>query len=327
MRRVLPWLAVVGVFVLTGCRAPGPDASVKPDSQSTQPTDRKSAEKAGQPLAYINGEAVTEPQLFTPLLEAAGGRVLSEIVLNRMVDRRLKQRGLDLTPKQIEREKQLVQQSLASDENQSVLLLKQMRRRAGLGQQRFEAMLRRNAGLRELVQDEVQVTDLAIRQAYKRQYGPRYEGRILVVPTAQQARQFRSKIRDGASFATLAARHSTDASAAQGGLLSPISPADPSYPQVIRETLAKLEPGQVSEVIALEAGYALLTLERKIAGQSVKLADVRGELKTAVRRRAERLKMRSLAQSLLSQANVVVLDKTLGDRWQQHKQQLLQSEQ
>ena len=47
----------------------------------------------------------------------------------------------------------------------------------------------------------------------------------------------------------------------------------------------------------------------------------------AVRRRAERLKMRSLAQSLISQANVVVLDDTLGRRWDQHKQSVLQGEQ
>jgi len=312
--------------LLAGCstRPHAPDDST--ETQTTQPANSSTAsEKTRNPLAYVNGQPVTQGQLFEPLVEAAGGRVLTEIVLNRMVRERLEQRGIELTEKQIQAERQLVLQALASDENQSVVLLQQMRRRSGLGKRRFQALLRRNAGLRQLVQDEVEVSDAALRQAHERQYGPRYEGRILVTARAREARRLRQKITKGTPFATAAARHSTDPSAAQGGLLSPISPADASYPQIIRETLTELKPGEISQVIAVQDGYALLKLERKIEGRSVKLADVEDALTETVRRRAERLRMRKRAQSLLAQANVVVLDDTLGKRWDQHKQSVLPS--
>jgi parvulin-like peptidyl-prolyl isomerase len=242
-----------------------------------------------------------------------------------MVDERLDREGIELTEPDIEAERKLVLQSLARDENQSVVLLDQFRRQRGLGETRFQALLRRNAGLRKLVQDAVRVTEEAIRQAYRRRYGPRYEGRILVTSSARQTRQLRDKAMGEADFATLAARHSTDPSAAQGGLLSPISPADPSYPQVVRDTLEGLGEGDVSEVIAVQDGYAILKLERKIQGQSVKLADVRNELRPQVRRRIERNRMRQLARSMLSEARVTVLNAALGDRWRQHKESLLQT--
>jgi len=322
--------------LLGGCRTAPPATSATGSttaataptdggSATTAPADGGTAGRRGEPLAYVNGEAVTRDGMMRPLLEAAGGRVLAELVLNRLVAERLEARGIELSEKQIEAEKSLVLRSLDRDENQSVVLLNQLRRRRGLGDRRFRALLERNAGLRQLVKEQVSVNKAAVRKAYKRRYGPRYEARILVRPKAPAVRRLKGKLADGASFATLAARHSTDPSARQGGLLSPISPVDASYPQVVRETLVKLEPGEVSEVIAVQGGYAVLKLERTIEGEDVPFAEVRDALRQQVRRRLERSRMRQTARSLLSAADVTVLNDALGERWRQHKAQLLQS--
>jgi foldase protein PrsA len=316
------------LLTLTACgTTTGDDGQLGDPPPATQAAgDGQAPASDGKPLAYLNGEPITERALQPRLVEAAGGRVLTELVLGRLVENRLDQAGITLTDKQIEAERKLVLNSLASDENQSVVLLNQLRRQRGLGETRFQALLRRNAGLRQLVKDEVSVNDAAIRKAYKRRYGPRYEGRILVRPRAQQVRRLKGKLKDGADFATLAARHSTDPSATQGGLLSPISPADATYPKIIRDTLKGLAEGAVSDVIAVEGGYAILKLERKIQARPVKLADVRDRLKRQVRRRLQRNRMGQLARSMLSEANIVVLNSALSDRWQQHKQDLLQTD-
>jgi foldase protein PrsA len=286
-----------------------------------EPTPKASS--SDEPLAYIDGEAVALDQLAQPLLEAAGGRVLAERIISRRVAARLAEREIELTDKQIEQERQRVLAAMSGDANAGTVLLRRMRRREGLGDARFEALLRRNAGLRALVQDEVQITDQAVRRAYQREHGPRYQGRILVVETARRARALKEKLAAGAAFADLAAEHSTDRSARQGGLLSPISPAEASYPQIIRKTLTELDPGEVSDVISLSGGYGLLQLERRIEGDEVKLAEVEPALRRQVRRRAETMRMRQLARSMLAQADVVVLNPALDQSWQAHKRRLL----
>jgi hypothetical protein len=326
MTRSLAGVCVVTLWVLglTGCGSTtGPDRSFAERAPATRASSPTASNN--KPLAYINGEAVTRANMHRPLLEAAGGRVLAELALNRLVAARLNQQAITLTDPMIEAERKLVLRSLAEDENQSVVLLNQLRRRRGLGQARFQALLKRNAGLRQLVKDQVNVTDTAIRRAYQLQYGPRYEGRILVTNSARQTQQLRQKITQGrADFATLAARHSTDPSATQGGLLSPISPADPSYPQAIRKALTSLKVGAVSDVIGIQGGYAILTLERKIEAASVKLADVKQALRPQVRQRLERQRMRQRARAMLREANVVVLNPALGEAWRQHKRGLLE---
>lgn len=308
------WLMVVGL--LSGCAASQTTASSAPDAPA-QPS------AAGKPLAYVSGQPLTEGDLLEPLLEDSGGEVLSEIVLDRAIDQKLAARGLKLTPAQIAKEKQLVLATLSPDPNEAARLLKRLRQRRGLGKVRFAAMLRRNAGLRLLVKSHITVTPAALHRAYQRTYGPQYQAQLIVRPTADQIQQLRSKIQHGASFTRLAIEDSTDPSSIQGGLLPPISPADPAYPQAIRSALTKLKPGQISPIIGIEGGFALLKLVRKIQGKSVKFDDVKKALIKKVRTRAERLQMRQLAQRLLKQADVVVLDPALSKGWSMRKRLLL----
>src|SRR5690606_35100039 len=114
----------------------------------------------------------------------------------------------------------------------------------------------------------------------------------------------------------------TDPSGAGGGLLPPLSHADPSYPAVIRNMLVTLEPGQVSNPVAIENGYAILKLERKIAAENVKFDDVKEGLSLNVRRQEEQIQMRQLARTLLAQAEVVVLDPTLKESWDRQMEQM-----
>ncbi len=199
------------------------------------------APQASKPVAYVRGEAIRREALSEPLMEAAGGEVFAELVLDRLINDELEQAGLTLTEQDLQAERQRVLNTLADDKNEAARLLRELRQRRGLGKVRFEHMLRRNAGLRKLVADQVTVSEAAIQQEFRRRYGEKYRARILVVPSLQKASKLRDRLLAGdASFSDLAAMHSTDASADRGGLLSPISPADPSYPQSIREALQRL---------------------------------------------------------------------------------------
>lgn len=275
-------------------------------------------------MAYVGGRPVRLGDLLPPLIEAAGGEILGEVVLEEMLSRRLENAGLTLTPAMLEAERAILSRTLDEDEDQSARLLAELRDRRGLGEARFAALLRRNAGLRLLVADRVEVTEPALRQAYRLAYGPSFRVRLIIAASLNQAQRLRQRaVEAGESFGELAAIESTDASAAQGGLLSPIRPDDTSYPAVLRSAIQQLDVGGVSPPVALGGGFALVKLEEKLPGSDVVFDGVQERLKEVVRTRAERVLMQQLARELVSAAELVVLDPTLNNLWEAQRQSLL----
>lgn len=304
---------------LAGCQSPAgrPAGAVVPE---------QSGGGAASVLGYLNGQPIHWSDLQAPLVESGGGQVLGEIVLGRMIDQKLGERGLRVGQEMIEREKSLLASTLHDDPDQVQRLLDELRGRRGLGEHRYQQLLVRNAGLRLLVQGEVEVSEAAVAQEYELAHGPRYETRLIVVGSLPVAAGLVKRARAGESFTDLAIASSTDVSASQGGLLGAISLADPSFPEAVRQTLRAMVPGQVSDPVALDAGFAVLRLERKIDGSGVELEPVRGELSQRVRRRVERMLMQRLARAMLSESDLVVLDPLLQVSWQRQREQALQGQ-
>ncbi len=242
--------------------------------------------------------------------------MLAEHLLGQLVRQRLTDAGEAITESDLQAERSDLLANLDPDPDQAQRLLNELRRTRGLGQQRFEERLRTNAGLRRLIQDQVELAPAAVAQEYELVYGPRYVARVIVCDTAAQAARVIQLARSGQPFTDLAARFSLDPSADRGGLLEPISLVDATYPQAVRDTLTKIEPGAVSEPIALEDRFLILKLERKISAKQVELDDVREDLTQRVRRRVEAMLMRRLANTMLSEADVIILHPTLKKSWE-----------
>lgn len=272
-----------------------------------------------KPLALLGDQIVTWDDLHSSLLEAAGGEALAEWVLDRAVAGQLHSRRLTVGQAQMTQEKSILAAALSSDADEAQRLLEQMRQMRGWGDDRFSRLLARNAGLRMLVEGQVQVTDADLHRAFDFRYGPRYEVRLIVLDTLQQCTDVARRTRAGESFMDLAIQYSTDASKAQGGLLSPISIEDPSYPPGLRTAIAKLAVGQISDPVALEHGFAMVRLERKIDAQSVRFDDVNEELKLSVRREMEQALMARLAREMLAQADLTVFDPWLQKSWERQR--------
>lgn len=327
----------VALFILTACASsePRPGATAgtpAPDVGAAAATPPRgaggdTAYTSTQPVAFVNGETITLADLRAPLIEVAGGQVLAEVVIDRMLDRRLTDAKIALTPEHLEAERAMLVEVLTPEAaeggaDEAARLLAEVRRRRGLGDRRFTALLRRNAAMRALVRDQVNVTPEALQRAYRLAYGEQYVARIIVVPTLQDAARLRDTLAGGGtSFADLAVKRSTDPSAVQGGLLPPISPVDEEVPKPIRDALVSMdgEGTKLSDAIALPNGYAILNLERKEAARAVELSDVQDDLTDVVRRSAERVLMQQLARELLAAANVTVLDPALSEGWRQQR--------
>ncbi len=273
-------------------------------------------------VATLNGAPILLADLAPFLVEAGGGQVLEEFILDSLLERECARERISIGAEAIGSERErlvatFTDSAIARDENEASRLLDRIRASRGLGARRFAALLRRNAMLRALVAPRVSVTPSALDQARSLRFGERYRVRLITVPTALDATEAIARLKAGESFSALAARLSTDISAARGGVIDPISPADPEYPTAVRSVLRELTPGEPSIPIALDSAYAIVLLDEVL--RSARPADTalaEEQLVRDVRTQQERLLMNQYARQLLDSAGVAVLDRALEWSWE-----------
>ncbi len=198
-----------------------------------------------RPAALVQGAIVEWGEMRPLLNEAAGATILQEVILDRMLIMELARTGQSVTDRDIDRERQLFYQTLSTDPDVAARLARELRIRQGLGRRRLRRLLHRNASLRVLVADDVMISEAAIVQTHQILHGATRRTRLMVLPTLNEAQTAINRVRAGEFFGDVAVDVSTDRSASRGGLLAPISHADPTYPEVMRDALWALDPDEV----------------------------------------------------------------------------------
>lgn len=322
-RHRLPLIAAILAMVTVGCESSrsnvagpsAPAASAPPAAAS----NTSAKPNAAVPALIAEGQPVMWPTLQPLLAEAVGGQVLADWLLDRLVQKELQSGSITLTDADLESERQLYLQQLSENPDEAARLLQEVRDRQGMGPRRFSMMLRTNAGLRKLVAGEVAIDEATLDTAYKQIYGEKSQVRMILVDTLPTAQRALDRLRAGEAFVDLVFEYSADVSRSQGGLLPVISEWDPTFPPEIRKAAAQLAPDQVSGIIAVEGGYAILLGVRKIPAQQVDRQSVEPRLRQIVRLRLERELMLARGRALLNGVDVTVLDPDLGSAWDLHK--------
>jgi len=266
-----------------------------------------------RPAALVDGIIVDWGEMRPLLNEAAGAVILEEVILDRLLVTELARTGHSITDRDIERERDLFYRTLSSDPDVAARLARELRIRQGLGRRRLRRLLHRNASLRALVAEDIMISEEAILQTHEILHGPTRRARLMVLPTLAEAQAAVDRVRAGEFFGDVAVDVSTDASGSRGGLLAPISHADPTYPQVMRDALWALDPGEASTPILLGRQYAVLMLVAEIDGDGITLDRV--EMERHVRLSQQRLLMDQKARQLLTETSVTIIDAALKDSW------------
>ncbi len=263
----------------------------------------------------VDGQPIDFETLWPVLAEAHGGDALREIALDRRLTVELERRGMRIGEKEIAAEQSRLLESLSGDPQSAARLVVELRRRDGLGPVRFAALVRRNAALRALIQEQVTLSPEALDVAYDVQAGPRRQVRLIAAPTLVEADSALAQLRGGANFSDLAVAQSTDSSASRGGLLEPFSRHDPSYPESVRGAAFSLPAGGLSAPVLLPQGYVVMLLVREIPASSESLQSMRPRLERGVRNTQERLLMDQLSQRLLRESRITAFDESLNSSW------------
>jgi hypothetical protein len=282
---------------------------------------------ASRPTVTVSGIPVDLDRVLPVLGEAAGAVAVEETAIDLLARRELERAGLTISTADIQAEERALQDALeragAGGPGAGDIIM-QMRRSRGLGPVRYAALLERNAMLRRLVRDECEPTAEQVTQGIDVRYGPRYVVRIIVAATQLEAAEIRGRLaavpadQRQVAFATQAFERSIDPSRDRGGLLEPISPADVSYASSVRSAVAALPPDELSAVVALDNGFALLLGVRAIAAES-QPADAAPRVRAELRSRLERIAMDQLARRLLATSPPTVFDASMNWSWQSRR--------
>jgi hypothetical protein len=320
VRGVLCLLPALCVFAGTG--------ALQPDVKSGATT----------PIAMIEGRSVQWEELGPLLSEAAGAVVLEELVLHDQLKAECSRVGIAVSDADIESERRLYTETLVTaagvQADQAESLLREVRRTRGLGDLRFRQLLERNAMLRGVARSRgmVTITEEDITLAHRIKWGPQRKVRLILTTGERDALGVVRRLREvdappapgeapasttPEKFAQVAADASIDvASRSRGGLVGWVRTEDPAYPVAIRRALDVLRPGQISDPISVEQGYAVVMVE-DIREQSMpSLSSVKGDLEREVRQVRERAAMDRIAREFIDAARVTVFERSLGATWE-----------
>lgn len=327
---IIPFAAITlfGCGSGAGSGADGPDVDAGLDIAEKSAGDRSTSRPRPTDAAIINGAMVPRDVLWTYLAEYGGGQILEEVVLDRRLERELDRRGLRVSQEDIDREEEnllfLVLGRATQNVDEAGRIIDATRTSRGLGPERYQALLKRNAMLRRLVRDDVEILEPDLRRLFEVRHGEKVRARIIVVATEREASELRARLVEGGvdrvEFAMTAMDHSLDATSAAGGLIEVFSTEDPAYPAAARLALKRVEPGELTPVIGLDAGFAFLLLEERLPADDVTYEAMHADLLREFRLRQERILMQQLALELVESTRVTPVDRAVGWSWRSRRE-------
>lgn len=273
--------------------------------------------------AMVGPTSVGWAALEAPLAELAGAAVLEEVALDLLLADELRRAGLTIGSDDIAAERRDLAASLVragGSTGRGAGALERLFEQRGLGPNRLERLLRRNAALRALTRGSVGVSDDEVRLSHALSYGPRLRVRLYTnadqrAAAAAQRAVANATVEQRASvITTVVAADSAHPSRDAGGLLPPVHSEDPGVPAVIRREAEALTPGSVSGLFAVGEAFGFVLLEAGVpaVADAPSIEAVRAEITRELRRRKERLAMDRLAARLLAESDIRAVDPSLG---------------
>ncbi len=307
-------------LLLTACTNTNP--SHQPTQRILRSDDPAPATRSAtrvSPPASLQTTTITWNDLHDTLVEAAGATALEEAVLDTLLAQEAANLELIITPVDIENEERTLLTSLDQNPQTAQQLLLQLRAQRALGPHRYQSLLRRTATMRAIVAPNVNLTEESLELARTIRFGEKHQLRIITAPSLIEAQTAIRALDRNEPFPEVAAKLSTDSSAPRGGLIEPLSLADPSYPAAVRTAARNLAPADISNPIAIEGGYAIIQLIEIIPANTPPGAELL--LLEDARAEQERILMTQLARRLLAGAQLNIFDPALETAWNRRTNQ------
>lgn len=278
-------------------------------------------------IGVVNGQVLTLEQLRPYLVEAGGAIAVEEIAMDRVLRQQFADAGMRLSSSDISAEEgkliEALRESAGNDAARGEELLLRVRSSRGLGPTRYAALLERNAMLRRMVAGEVAITAEQVEQGKQVRFGPRYRGRVIITRSEREAAAARAQVASAAGvpamrekMSELAAQSTLTSSSYPGGVTEPISPADTAYPGSLRTVISKLQPGDLSPIIALDKAFAIFFLEDVLPGNAAPTSRDVDDIRRTLQNAGERIAMERKARQVMDAAGINIVEPGLRWTWE-----------
>jgi parvulin-like peptidyl-prolyl isomerase len=163
-----------------------------------------------------------------------------------------------------------------------------------------------SVALKKLVEDEVQLTDEDLQKGFEANFGPRAEVLAIVMSNQRTAedvfRQARQSMTEQ-SFGELAAKYSVEPVSRSNFGKVPALRRHGGQP-TLEDAAFKLQPGEISAVIALQDQYVLLYKQGETRSIVQDFEAVREELEKEIREKKMRLAMTQRLDAMIKSAQI-----------------------
>lgn len=309
-------LGLLAAGLLAGCSS-SPKGSGSLSTQSNQHQ---------QIIALINGSPITQSDIMPDLAERIGKQALLDLILDRQLEHEVQRLHLTITQADIDHEESLFVRTIADPDraDHGFELLNSIRSNRGLGQNRYPRLLRRNAILRKLAINTAAPSEAEYLLAERIAFGSTYRVRLFVAELQTDVNTLRQSLLNAPSntqrwiFADACTTDSIHPSTSRGGLIPNLSTADPMYPTAITDAIELTPIGTVSGILSTDAGFALVLVEA-MNGSTMPSPEQTKSIREQLASRKQSLEMQRLAEQLIRDADVIVMDRALNWAWTNQK--------
>lgn len=294
--------------------------------RSDKRSDRRSAPRVrpvSDPIATIDGHPMARGRMVDLLLRGQGPALLEQLVVLDLAERVAAKQGLAITATDVEQETEWALGRLVDplpgvtsgtfDREEAERILDLVLARRNISRAEFRITVRRNATLRRIVEAQQTISQQQLHREFERLYGKRVQVRHIQLATRGDIGRVLDRLSAGEAFEDVAEKYSANrATSEAGGLLTPISLQDDGVPDVLREVVSKLQPGQVSDAVRIGEWYHVLKLVGELPPEDVTFDAVRGALERRVRKRLADPAIQALHDKLFRSAKIEIHDPALG---------------
>ncbi|MDR4434601.1 peptidylprolyl isomerase [Bacillus tequilensis] len=246
-------------------------------------------------IAKTDAGDVTKGELYTNMKKTAGASVLTQLVQEKVLDKKYKVTDKEIDNKLKEYKSQLGDQYSALEKQYGKDYLKE--------QVKYELLTQKAA------KDNIKVTDADTKEYWEGLKGKIRASHILVADK-KTADEIEKKLKKGEKFEDLAKEYSTDArSASQGGDLGWF--AKDGMVADFSKAAFNLKTGEVSDPVKTQYGYHII----KKTEERGKYDDMKKELKSDAleQKLGDNAAVQEAVQKVMKKADIDVKDKDLKD--------------
>lgn len=226
---------------------------------------------SNQPIAIVNGSRITRKEFYDRLEQAAGQRVLADLIARRMLADAFNKSGLSLTEQEINAEMEKIKKQAPSEAEWLRYLQSQ-----GMTEQDFRDFVAFNLKVKKLAEKDVKVTEEALRkhfEKYRELFNQPETVRLaeIVVNDKARAEQIYAQLQNPkTNFENLARQYSISTFTRERGGLRGEEVLANLQPEALRKAVQGLKEGQITRPIAADNVYYILKLvSRKPAQKAV----------------------------------------------------------